>query len=106
MLCELPTINVKIYTGTNDILYNFDVNLSTVNNDITPSGSIEPYSIPVYDLPSTFKLSITPIFDKYAISAHNETVKCGIVDSLDTVNGIVNQDTSAYLWTSETATFH
>ena len=105
MLCELPTINVKIYTGTNDILYNFDVNLTTVNNDITPSGSVEPYSVPIYDLPSTFKMSVSPMFDKYAISAHNATVECGIVDSLQTTNGIVSQDTSSFKWTSETATF-
>lgn len=105
MLCELPTINVKIYTGTNDILYNFDVNLTTVNNDITPSGSVEPYSVPIYDLPATFKMSVSPMFDKYAISAHNATVECGIVDSLQTTNGIVSQDTSSFKWTSETATF-
>lgn len=105
MLCELPTINVKIYTGTNDILYNFDVNLTTVNNDITPSGSVEPYSIPVFDLPATFKMVVTPMFDKYAISAHNATVECGIVDSLSTTNGIVDQDTSSFLWTTPTATF-
>lgn len=105
MLRELPTINVKIYTGTNDILYSFDVNLTTVNNDVSPCDSIEPYSIPVYDLPSTFKMSVTPIFDKYAISSHNETIKCGIVELLNTSNGIVDQDTSSYLWTSETETF-
>lgn len=104
-LCELPSINVRILTGANEVLYNFDILLSTVNTNVNPIGSIEPYSIPIYDVPQSFKLITQPIFDNYALSAHNECVECGNVEILQTVNGIVSQDVSSYLWTTPTQTF-
>lgn len=104
-LCELPCVNVKILTGANEVLYNFDICLSTVNTNVTPLGSIEPYCIPIYDVPQSFKLLTQPVFDNYAISAHNECVECGNVEMLSTVNGIVSQDVSSYLWTTPTQTF-
>jgi hypothetical protein len=104
-LCELPSINVRILTGANEVLYNFDILLSTVNTNVNPLGSIEPYSIPIYDVPQSFKLIAQPIFDNYALSAHNECVECGNVEILQTVNGIVSQDVSSYLWTTPTQTF-
>lgn len=104
-LCELPSVNVRILTGANEVLYNFDILLSTVNTNVNPIGSIEPYSIPIYDVPQSFKLIAQPIFDNYALSAHNECVECGNVEILQTVNGIVSQDVSSYLWTTPTQTF-
>lgn len=104
-LCELPSVNVRILTGANEVLYNFDILLSTVNTNVNPFGSIEPYSIPIYDVPQSFKLIAQPIFDNYALSAHNECVECGNVEILQTVNGIVSQDVSSYLWTTPTQTF-
>ena len=105
-LYELPCINVRILTGANEVLYSFDINLPTVNSNVSPFGSIEPYSIPIYDIPQSFKIQTTPLFDDNAISAHNECVKCGIVDSFTTQDGIVDSnDVSSYLWTSKTNVF-
>lgn len=106
-LYELPAIRVQILTGSNDVIYNFDVIMETVNNNVTPIGSVEPYSIPIYDIPETCKMSVTPLFDKYALDAHNETVEVGNVSILPTTEkGIVDSnDTSSYLWTTPTQTF-
>lgn len=106
-LYELPAIRVQILTGSNDVIYNFDVIMETVNNNVTPIGSVEPYSIPIYDIPETCKMSVTPLFDKYALDAHNETVEVGNVSIFPTTEkGIVDSnDTSSYLWTTPTQTF-
>ena len=77
-LYELPTINVRIYTGTDEVRYNFDINLDTVNRNVSPVGSVLPYSIPIMDIPDTFKIKCTPLFDDNAITTHNELVQCGV----------------------------
>lgn len=106
-LCELPAIDVRILTGSDDIIYDFEVILETLNRNVNPIGSVEPYTIPIYDIPENCKLSITPLFDNNALDAHNETVKVGNVSIFPTTEkGIVDSnDTSSYLWTTPTQTF-
>lgn len=92
MIYELPNINISIETTDGCKLNSFNVDMTTVNNT-NKISSIEPYSIPIYDLPSTFYFCVTPLFDKFALSAHNETVETGIRNTDDT------------LWVNETESF-
>lgn len=104
-LYELPAINVRIYTGTDEVRYNFDINLETVNSRVSPVQSVEPYSIPIMDIPSTFKIKCTPIFDDNAITAHNELIQCSVGFYPTTQKGIVTDDTSQFMWGPATTTF-
>ena len=113
MLCELPAINITILTENDSRYLSFDINMSTVNEDYqNKTGGpepVEPYSLAVYDLPGSFKFSITPLFDKYALESHNENVSIGNIPSFQTSDkGIVNTDIDDYSserWDTPTATF-
>lgn len=94
MLFELPCINFKILKSDGTLFKTFDINMSTVNTDVsTGITQSKPYIIPFYDIPNTGSFHITPMFDKNAISAHNEMEKNGIVPVINTNNeGIVTSD--------------
>ena len=96
MIAELPAVGIKIYRGT-QVFSSFGVNLSTVN-DWYLDHPTEPYAIPVYDIPATSEFSVTPLFDNYAVSAHNEMEDNGIVSFINTDNGIVTSDEKD-IWT-------
>lgn len=113
MIHELPAINISILTEDGSKFLSFDVNMSTVNEELrnkdrslTPA---EPYSIAVYDIPKDITFSITPLFDQYALKAHNDLINDGNIEIFDTSDkGIVNTDSEDYtyrLWTTPTDTF-
>ena len=108
MLYELPTLNIKIFMSDGTQLVSFDVDMSTVNRDTLEQS--EPYSIPIYNLPSDFTFSITPLFDKYALQAHNDQINTGDFGSFTTSEtGIVDtniKDYSSLYWTTPTQTFN
>ena len=83
MLFELPNINFTIlYNGT--IYMDFNVNMETINRrtnkDTGSDLNVEPYSIAIYNIPSSFELLVTPMFDRNAVDAHNELIDNGIED--------------------------
>lgn len=83
MLFELPNINFAIlYNGT--IYMDFNVNMETINRntnkDIDSDLNIEPYSLAIYNIPSSFELVVTPMFDSNAVDAHNELIDNGLED--------------------------
>lgn len=96
MIAQLPSINLKIYKGT-QVFNSFGINIDTVS-DWKANHPTEPYSIPIYDIPSTADFSITPLFDNYAITAHNEMENNGIVESINTDGSIVTTD-NKIIWT-------
>ena len=113
MIHELPAINISILTADGSKFLSFDVNMSTVNEELrnkdrslTPT---EPYSIAVYDIPKDITFSITPLFDQYALKAHNDLINDGNIEIFDTSDkGIVDTDSEDYvyrLWTTPTDTF-
>ena len=113
MIHELPAINISILTADGSKFLSFDVNMSTVNEELrnkdrslTPT---EPYSIAVYDIPKDTTFSITPLFDQYALKAHNDLINYGNIEIFDTSDkGIVDTDSDNYsteLWTTPTDTF-
>ena len=113
MIHELPAINISILTADGSKFLSFDVNMSTVNEELrnkdrslTPT---EPYSIAVYDIPKDITFSITPLFDQYALKAHNDLINDGNIEIFETSDkGIVNTDSEDYtyrLWTTPTSTF-
>lgn len=113
MIHELPAINISILTADGSKFLSFDVNMSTVNEELrnkdrslTPT---EPYSIAVYDIPKDITFSITPLFDQYALKAHNDLINDGNIEIFDTSDkGIVDTDSDNYsteLWTTPTSTF-
>ena len=75
MIHELPTINISILTADGSKYLSFDVNMSTVNEELRNKerslSPAEPYSIAVYDIPKNITFSITPLFDQYALKALN-----------------------------------
>ena len=106
MLCELPAVNIKIFTGANEVQYDFDINMSIVNDDTLNYSAIYPYSIPVLNIPQSFSIKVTPMFDADALSAHNNDVENGNIEQFLTDGEIVDSnDYSAYLWTTETEEF-
>lgn len=103
MISELPSINVKIYMGT-QVFTSFGINLETVNEWVKVHPT-EPYARSLYNIPADSDFSLTPLFDDNAISAHNETQENGIVFSITTDSrGIMTAD-NADLWTTPTDTF-
>ena len=113
MIHELPAINISILTEDGSKFLSFDVNMSTVNEELrnkdrslTPS---EPYSIAIYDIPKDITFSITPLFDQYALKAHNDLINDGNIEIFETSDkGIVDTDSDNYsteLWTTPTSTF-
>ena len=109
MLCELPTINISFWIDSLTKIASIDIDMRTVNEDTVKISSIDPYAIPIYDLPSEFMVKVTPLFDKYALAAHNDQIENGNIESFNTSDiGIVDTDTDDYsseLWTTPTATF-
>ena len=113
MLCELPAINITILTENDSRYLSFDINMTTVNEDYqNKTGGpepVEPYSLAVYDLPGSFKFSVTPLFDKHALSSHNENVSIGNIPYFQTSDkGIVDTDIDNYsseIWDTPTTTF-
>lgn len=109
MLCELPTINISFWIDSLTKIASIDIDMRTVNEDTVKVSSIDPYAIPIYDLPSEFMVKVTPLFDKYALAAHNDQIENGNIESFNTSDiGIVDTDTDDYsseLWTTPTATF-
>lgn len=83
MLFELPNLNFTIlYNGT--VYTDFNVNMETINirtnKDTDSDLNVEPYSIAIYNIPSSFELVVTPMFDRNAVNAHNELIDNGIED--------------------------
>lgn len=113
MLCELPAINITILTENDSRYLSFDINMTTVNEDYrNKTGGpepVEPYSLAIYDLPGSFKFSVTPLFDKHALSSHNENVSIGNIPYFQTSDkGIVDTDIDNYsseIWDTPTTTF-
>ncbi len=113
MIHELPTINISIYTEDGSKYLSFDINMSTVNDELKNKdrslSQIEPYSIAIYDIPKDITFSITPLFDQYAIKAHNDIINDGNIEIFETSSkGIVDTDSDNYsseLWTTPTSTF-
>ena len=106
-LFELPTINVKIFDSSGKVFLNRDINLSTIDFNAIFTKQADPYSVPIYDIPSDCICSITPIFDTNAFRCHNETVLNGNIGSFTTSEtGIVNtgmEDYKSLLWEIPTA---
>ena len=109
MLCELPTINISFWIDSLTKIASIDIDMRTVNEDTVKISSIDPYAIPIYDLPSEFMVKVTPLFDKYALAAHNDQIENGNIESFNTSDiGIVDTDTDDYsseLWSTPTSTF-
>lgn len=110
MLMELPTINISIFMEDGTKLKSFNINMTTVNNEIKNAQSVDAYSIPIYDIPESFTFSIIPLFDKFALSAHNHNVENGNIEIFNTSSdGIVDTDIEDYsskIWTTDTQTFN
>lgn len=108
-LFELPTINVKIFDSSGKVFLNKDINLSTIDFNAIFTKQADPYSVPIYDIPSDCICSINPIFDTNAFRCHNETVLNGNIGSFTTSDtGIVDtsmEDYKSLLWETPTDTF-
>lgn len=74
MLNELPAINVQIYTTGGSRFYGVDINLATEIEKILTTENFA-YELPIYDIPRDIVFVIRPIFDKYALSSHNNLVR-------------------------------
>lgn len=108
MIHELPNINIAFYADSNIKIASIDVDMTTVNNSVGGVEPIQPYTIPIQNVPSSFVIKITPLFDKYALSAHNATIETGNISNFGTIAGIVDTDINDYsseLWTTPTQTF-
>lgn len=105
MVSELPAINIKLYVDSTTVYTSFNVNMRTVS-DYNFRNPTEPYTLPIYDIPQSCMCKLTPIFDDTALDCHNEMIRNGIVPSLNTSNGIVDNETDTSLyWTTPTSTF-
>lgn len=103
MVAELPTINIKMFTIDNEWCKDFNLDIDT-SSIFTEDGIAQNATFQLYDIPQSFYLKITPIFDNEALTAHNNTQENGVVFSIKTVNGIVTND-EADIWTTITDTF-
>lgn len=75
---EIPAIQINIYTKLNSVDVRYDpvsIMLSTKEN----------ISEGIYDVPSTFYLSVQPMFDPYCIKAHNQLIQNGLEKGPDWV---------------------
>jgi hypothetical protein len=110
MIHELPTINVAVFVDTDIKLLSIDVDMTTFCSDRIDIEPVEPYSIPLFDLPEYFDFSVTPIFDEDALMSHNLQIDSGDIDVFNTSdNGIVDTNISSYIneyWTTKTDTFN
>jgi hypothetical protein len=113
MIHELPAINISIYTSDGAKYLDFDIDMSTVNSEYKNKERslepIDPYSIAIYNIPESFSFRITPLFDKYALEAHNDMIDAGEIQIFDTTNkGIVDSNDDNYdsqKWLTPTDTF-
>lgn len=83
MTYELPAISVDVIMPDDSVYTNIQIVLDNIQGD-------EPYIIPLYELPSSCSLRVMPLFDKYALTSHNETIECGFEGTI---------------WDTPTATF-
>ena len=106
MIHELPAINIQIFTLAGEKYASFDIDMSTVNENINPVSPTDPYFIAIYDVPQDFNFKVTTLFDSTAISSHNNNIENGIVDFLPTSStGIVENENNSGIWTTETSIF-
>lgn len=110
MIHELPTINFSVYMTDGTKLLSVDFDMETFSTDSGYVDITKPYTISLYNLPSSFVLKTNPVFDKYALQSHNEQVDSGDVSIFNTSeSGIVDSnitDYSSQLWTIPTQTFN
>jgi hypothetical protein len=94
MCRELPNIKFTIYTKLNSNDIKFEPFCITINTGNITGDTIAQTKVceSIYNIPSTFLMSIEPLFDNYSIKAHNELVQNGIIDDP--------------IWDSETDTFN
>ena len=83
MLFELPNVNFTILF--NGMVYtDFNVNLETINirtnKETDIDLNVEPYSVAIYNIPSSFELVVTPMFDRNAVESHNKLIENGLED--------------------------
>lgn len=108
MIYELPTINIAVLSN-NVKLMSVDIDMTTFMTKNRQCEPVIPYTLPLYNLPSSFKFVITPLFDRYALQNHNEQIELGNIEVFETSQrGIVNTNTSSYnslLWTVPTQSF-
>jgi hypothetical protein len=71
MLHEIPSVKFNIYTKVNSVNVKYDPVCIIMNTD-------NPKCVGIYDIPSTFYISIEPVFDPYCFKAHNELVENGL----------------------------
>lgn len=109
MITELPTINFAVYMTNGTKLLSVDFDLTTYISDNRGIDPVEPYTISLYNIPSSFTLKTTPIFNNSALYAHNALIESGMIDVFTTdANGIVDTNANNYgseLWTTPTSTF-
>lgn len=113
MIHELPAINIGIYTSDGAKYLDFDIDMSTVNSEYKNKERslepIDPYSIAIYNIPESFTFRVTPLFDKYALEAHNDMIDAGEIQIFDTTDkGIVDSNDDNYdsqKWLTPTDTF-
>lgn len=113
MIHELPAINIGIYTSDDAKYLDFDIDMSTVNSEYRNKERslepIDPYAIAIYDIPESFTFRVTPLFDKYALEAHNDMIDAGEIQIFDTTDkGIVDSNDDNYdsqKWLTPTDTF-
>lgn len=94
MLAELPCIRFDIYiekSGTYLRYQTVSACLGAYDPRSNNTDSLD-FCQKFYDVPSSFYISITPIFDNNAIEAHNSLVQNGIESGL--------------CWNSKTDTFY
>lgn len=108
MICELPTINVKAFIDQDTVFCSFDIDLRTVK-DYESKNPTDPYTIPVYDIPASCLLSVTPIFDNNALTSHNNVLENGNIEFFETSDsGIVQTETvqNNLYWNTPTSSFN
>lgn len=110
MIHELPTLNIQIYLEDESLYSTFEINMTTVYEELKDLQPTAAYSIPIYDIPPVCEFHITPLFDKYALDSHNAKVESGNIDFFNTTSaGIVDTDITNYnteLWTIPTNIFN
>ena len=109
MIHELPTINVSVYSTEDAKLLSVDINLLTYDSNGREIRVVEPYAVPIYNIPDEVVLKVKPLFDYNALQAHNDMIINGSVEIFKTdENGIVDtnmKDYSEEFWTKPTSTF-
>lgn len=68
---ELPSVKLNIYTKVNSVNVKYDPVSIILKTD-------KPECISIFDIPTTFYMSVEPVFDNYCIKAHNDLVDNGL----------------------------